>query len=285
MPPARFDDLYGKKAKSILSDDYCFDRKFKLTTKSKSGHTLSGEGEIKPKGVDANLSLKWNVNDQVAVDKLQIKSTGRLIAETTLKGLVSDLNVTVKVQDGGGEEPSGIVDFKYTKSKFTDDVSLDVTKGPAVTVSSTVEVAPNWILGGSVKLNSGFDDKKSPSIDDAVLLVLFAGDNFSAGGAINKSKQVTLSATTKTADGVDIASTCTAEFKEGKLVKPLLTIGGLYALDADSKLQSKVDSNGIVSANYILNIRPGVKGIVSGQVDAKNFAGDSHKLGLSLILG
>jgi len=285
MPPSRFDDLYGKKATSILTDDYCFDRKFKLTTKSKSGHTLTGEGELKPKGVDASLSLKWAVNDQVSIDKLQIKSTGRIIAESTLKGLATDLNVAVKVQDGGGDEPSGIVDFKLTKRSFTVDTSVDVTKGPSLTVSDTVEVAPGWIVGSTVKLNSGHDDKKSPSIDEFVLLGMYAGDNFTAGGAINKKRQITLSATTKTADGVSIASTCSGEFKDGKLAKPLLTIGGLYALDADSKLQSKVDSNGIVSANYILNIRPGVKGIVSGEIDAKNFAGDSHKLGLSLILG
>jgi len=64
-----------------------------------------------------------------------------------------------------------------------------------------------------------------------------------------------------------------------------LALGGLYSLDADSKVQGKVDAKGLFSANYIQIIRPGVKGIASVQVDALNFAGDSHKFGLSLILG
>jgi len=73
--------------------------------------------------------------------------------------------------------------------------------------------------------------------------------------------------------------------KEGDAKSVDLTLGAIHALDADTKVQAKADSKGLVSANYIQTIKPGVKGIASVQLDALNLAGDSHKFGLSLILG
>ena len=71
---------------------------------------------------------------------------------------------------------------------------------------------------------------------------------------------------------------------EAKKVKAL-TVGATYRANSETSYAGKVNSDGIVSANVIQIINPTVKLIASAQVDARNFAGDSHKFGLQLILG
>ena len=44
--------------------------------------------------------------------------------------------------------------------------------------------------------------------------------------------------------------------KEGDAKSVDLTLGAIHALDADTKVQAKADSKGLVSANYIQTIKP-----------------------------
>ena len=58
-----------------------------------------------------------------------------------------------------------------------------------------------------------------------------------------------------------------------------------FVKNDEQKVQAKVDNKGVISANYILQIRPQIKGVLSAQIDAKNAASDTSKFGVSMIIG
>lgn len=288
MAPTRYGDL-SKKANSLLTDDYNFDRKFKLTTKSTSGITFTTEGVLTPKKVDGKFSAKFVPVEGVSVDKLQITSAGRIVAEGTLKGYVKGTDFIVKVQDGAGKPPNGELEIKYSAPKFTVDTVVDVVQGPSLAVSGTVAPVDKWVLGGTVKYNTNYDQKKDPVVEDyGFALSHLAGDATVTLATKKKLTQFQGSVHVDVNKDTQVAVQCDASLsKDGKLgglSNVTLTLGGIVNLDAD-KVQAKIDSNGLVSANYHVNIRPGLKGIASAQLDALNFVGDSHKLGLALVLG
>jgi len=45
LAPVRYADL-SKKTSDLLSNDYCYDKKFKLTTKSATGTVFTAEGTL-----------------------------------------------------------------------------------------------------------------------------------------------------------------------------------------------------------------------------------------------
>jgi voltage-dependent anion channel protein 2 len=284
MAPTRFGD-FSKKTGDLLSNDYSFDRKFKLTTKSSAGVTFTTEGTLKPKKLDGKLTAKWSPADGLLVDKLSISSEGRLVGEATLKNAVKNTDLICKVQDGAGDAPAGELEVKYTHDKFTLDCGVDVVNGPTLSASGSAALgATGLTIGASVKLDTKLDEANgAPVLKDYNAAVSYVKNDVTCVLATkDKLKQVSLSVYNDLNKDTQLGAQCDF-LSKGELKS--MQFGALYRIDADTQLQTKVDNKGTVSANYILAIRPGVKGIVSAQVDALNFAGDAHKLGLSLILG
>jgi voltage-dependent anion channel protein 2 len=284
MAPTRFGD-FSKKTGDLLSNDYSFDRKFKLTTKSAAGVTFTTESTLKPKKLDAKLTAKWSPADGLFVDKLSISSEGRLAGEATLKNALSNTDLICKVQDGGGEAPAGELEVKYTHNNFTFDFGVDVVNGPTLSASGSALVGTTGLtLGGSLKLDTKLDGPNgSPDLKDYNAGLAYVHKDVTVVVSTkDKFKEVGVSVYEDLNKDVQLGAQCNF-LSKGELKS--LNFGVLYQLDANTKLQTKVDNKGIVSANYILGLQPGVKGIASVQVDALNFAGDAHKLGLSLILG
>jgi len=286
MAPTRYSDV-PKKATNLLTDDYNFDRKFKLVSKSASGISFTSEGTLAPKKVDAKLTVKFSPAPGVSVDKAQITSAGRVVGEATFKGVVKNTDVVVKVQDGAGKAPSGEVEVKYTAPKFTIDSTIDVVQGPSLTLAGTVAPVDKWVVGATAKYNTNLDAKKDPVFEDyGVTIAHQTSDATLALATKSKVSAVSLTAYVEPSDVAQVAFQADASLKsDAKLADVALAVGGVYVLDKDSKVQAKVDSKGIVSANYHITLRPNVKGIASAQVDALQIAGDNHKFGLSLILG
>jgi len=284
MAPTRFGD-FSKKTSDLLNNDFSFDRKFKLTTKSAAGVTFTTEGTLKPKKLDAKLTAKWSPAEGLFVDKLAISSEGRLAGEATLKNALKNTDLICRVQDGGGDAPAGELEVKYSHDKFTFDCGVDVVNGPTILASGSAGIgATGLIFGASLKLDTKLDEANgSPELKDYNAGVSYIHKDVTAVlSTKDKLKEVSLAVyndlSKETQLGVQCNFLCKGELKS-------MQVGALYQIDADTKLQAKVDNKGIVSANYILALRPGAKGIASVQVDALNFAGDAHKLGLSLILG
>jgi len=284
MAPIRVGD-FSKKTSVLLNNDFSFDRKFKLTTKSAAGVTFTTEGTLKPKKLDGKLTAKWSPAEGLLVDKLSISSEGRLAGEATLKNALKNTDLVCKVQDGAGEPPAGELEVKYTHDMFTCDVGVDVVNGPTVSLSGSATVGNTGLtLGGSLKLDTKLDEANgAPDLKDySAALSYVQKDVTCVVSTKDRLKEVSLAVYNDLSKDTQLGVQCNFLTK-GELKS--MNVGAMYQIDADTKLQAKVDNKGIVSANYILAFRPGAKGIASVQVDALNFAGDAHKLGLSLILG
>jgi voltage-dependent anion channel protein 2 len=284
MAPVRLGD-FSKKTSDLLTNDFSFDRKFKLTTKSAAGVTFTTEGTLKPKKLDGKLTAKWSPADGLLVDKLSISSEGRLAGEATLKNALKNTDLVCRVQDGGGDAPAGELEVKYTQDMFTFDCGVDVVNGPTLLASGSANVGTTGLtVGGSMKLDTKLDEANgSPVLKDYNAAVSYVQKDVTCVlSTKDKMKEVTLAVFNDVSKDAQLGVQCNFLAK-GELKS--MHVGAMYQIDADTKLQTKVDNKGIVSANYILAFRPGCKGIASVQVDALNFAGDAHKLGLSLILG
>merc|ERR1711871_80070 len=103
----------------------------------------------------------------------------------------------------------------------------------------------------------------------------YIADDFTASlSTTNKASVYGVSLHHNVSAGTQIASQFDFNSKDSGKV---LTVGGIYKVDSETKFQGKIDSNGVVSSNWIQSLRPQVQLIASAQVDAKNFTGDSHK--------
>lgn len=278
MAPPAFKKV-SKAADDLMGNDYCFDQKFKLKTKTTNGVELTSELTMKPKAVGAKLTSAFKPFDGIKVDKLSVTTDGRLITEATLNNAMEGMTLKVKAEDGASKAPAGELVVDYKTDNLMINTSVDVVEGPTLSGAATMGYE-GFIFGGQFKYNTAFDksDAKA-SLTDYNAAVAYKGADYSASLLTKKkASQYHVAVHQKVSKDVEVATTYAHSSK-------LLTIGGIYKLDDATKFQGKVASTGIVSMNVIQQVKPKVKLIASAQVDAKNFVQDSHKFGLQLILG
>lgn len=280
MAPSKFKDV-GKAANDLINNDYCFDRKLKLKTKSASGVTLTTEGTLKPKGVSGKLTAEFSPFEGINIKKLGVTTDGRFQTEAALLNAVDGVTFTVKAEDGADKPPAGelCVDYKHDSCTVNGSVDVCDLNGPTLYGASTFAY-DKFTVGGEVRYNTGFDSTDgAPSVVDYNAVAAFDGGDFVASVSTKKKlSNASVSVHQSYSKDVQLATTYNHGAK-------LLTVGGIYNLDSATKLQGKMNSNGIVSANAIQKVGAGVKLISSVEVDAKNFSSDSHKFGLQLVLG
>lgn len=282
MAPTRVGD-FSKKANDLLTNDYCFDRKFKLTVKHSGGVTFTQETLV-GKSFDAKLTAKFAVMDGVSVEKATISNSGRFQGEMTVKFPAQNTDVVLKMEEGGGKEGAGSFEFKHSQNKFTFDNGFDVAS-TALTTSGSFAVNDQLVVGGSVKVDTRIDAGfKGAALKDFGVSAVFT----------DKGKQVSLvtkeklqNATLSLHGDLDKKTVGAAQVtvKNFDFGGASLALGAIYSIDDEQKIQAKVDNKGVISANYILQLRPQIKGILSAQVDAKNAASDTSKFGVSMIIG
>mmetsp|Transcript_16042 Transcript_16042/g.18151 ORF Transcript_16042/g.18151 Transcript_16042/m.18151 type:complete len:279 (+) Transcript_16042:201-1037(+) len=278
MAPPKFKDI-SKSANDLMNNDYCFDRKFKLKSKTTNGVELTSELSMKPKGVSAKLTSKFSPFEGISVDKLSVTTAGRFITEASLKNAMDGVSLKVKAEDGASMAPAGELCLDYKADNAIVNLSVDVVEGPTLKGASAFSYE-GFVFGGELKYNTAFDNKDAKaSLEDYNAAVAYKGADYTASlSTKKKASQYNVAVHHKVSKGVEVATTYAHSSK-------LLTIGGIYKFDDATKFQGKIDSKGTVSANVIQQVRPKVKLIASAQVDAKNFAQDTHKFGLQLVLG
>mmetsp|Transcript_7552 Transcript_7552/g.12181 ORF Transcript_7552/g.12181 Transcript_7552/m.12181 type:complete len:280 (-) Transcript_7552:83-922(-) len=279
MAPPVFKDI-AKPANDLINNDYCFDRKFKLKTKTANGLEITTEGCMKAKGVSGKLTGKFSPFQGITIKKLGVSTEGRFESEATLTDAVDGVTFTVKASDGADRPPSGelLVDFKSDAATVNASVDVCDVSGPTLYGGATFSY-DSFLVGGEARYCTAFDSNGSPSLTDYNAAVGYNGGDYCvAVSTKKKASDCTLSVHQNYSKDTKIATTYNHRSK-------LLTVGAIYTHDSTTKFQGKVTSTGVVSANAIQTIAAGVKLISSVEVDAKNFAGDSHKFGLQLILG
>lgn len=282
MAPPSYDDI-SKTANDILNNDYCFNKKLKVKTKTANGVAITVENVLAASSVSGKLTTKFKPFDGIQVNKFGVKTNGRVFVDATLDNALAGAEFTVKAEDGAGKAPSGSLSMNYSADSFKVDTNLDFVKGPTLYAAGTFGY-DGFVLGGEVKYNTEFDDSDSGAkLEDYNGSLSYVGDDFTASLSTSSKASVygvsihhNVSSSTKVATQFDFNSA-----DAGKV----LTLGGITTVDSETKVQGKIDSNGIVSANWIQTVRPQVQVIASAQLDAKNFNGDSHKFGLQLVLG
>lgn len=273
----------AKSASDLLNNDYVFQaQKLKISTKTANGVSFTTEGTLKgSKGVAGKLTAKFSPFENIQVKKLSVSTAGRFSTEASLNNAVEGVTFTVKAEEGAAAPPAGELVVDYKSDSLTVNSSVDVcdVNGPTLYGASTFAY-DNFLVGGEVRYSTGFDSSEGkPSVVDYNGCLSYNGGDFTASvHTKKKTSNVLLSVHQNYSKGVQLASQYDHSAK-------LLTVGGLYKLDQSTTFQGKMSSNGVVSANAIQTIAAGVKLISSAEVDAKNFAGDSHKFGLQLILG
>lgn len=278
MAPPKFKDV-SKAANDLLNNDYCFDRKFKLKTITGTGLELTTEGTMKPKSVDGKLTAFFKPFQGITVNKLSVTTAGRLITEATLDDAMEGMSLTVKAEDGAELPPAGELCVNYKTDNLNLDASVEVVDGPTLYGAASF-LYEGFVLGGEIKYNTLYDDKDGKSsLEDYNGALAYMGPDYTAS-VYTKKKASELHV------GIHHAVNKDAEIATSySHASKLLTVGGIYKLDKQTKLQGKIDSTGIVSMNAIQQVQPKVKLIFSAQVDAKNFVADSHKFGMQLVLG
>jgi len=271
----------SKSASDLLNNDYCFDRKFKLKTKTANGVEFTVENVMGSKGVAGKLTTKCSPMDGIKVEKAGVKTDGRLFGEFKLTNAVKGAEFTLKAEDGAGKAPAGNFAVNYSTGSVNLDANVDVVNGPTIYGAGTFGY-DNFTLGGEVKYNTDFDGEGSASVQDYNGAVAYSGRDFTASLTTKKKAS---SYSLAYHHSVNASTTVATQFDFSASAAKTLTVGGIYKWDSQTKFQGKFDSNGVASANWIQVLRPQVKLISSAQVNAKDFSGDSHKFGMSLILG
>jgi len=280
MAPPKYDDV-TKSASDLLNNDYCFDRKFKLKTKTANGIEVTVENVLGSKGVAGKLTAKCSPFDGVKVEKAGVKTDGRLFGEFKLVNALEGAVFTLKAEDGAGKAPAGEFAVNYQTGSLNMDASVDVVNGPSMSGAATFAY-DSFVLGGEVKYNTDFDGEGSASVTDFNGALAYSTSDFSAAlKTSNKASVYGLSIHHNVNRSTQVAT----QFDFCNSGTKSLTVGGIYKWDSETKFQGKLNSSGVVSANWIQALRPQVKLISSAQVNARDFSGDSHKFGMSLILG
>jgi len=267
----------------LLNQEYFFDRKIKLVATSLQGTKTTVEGILKPKGTSGTLTAKFSPYSNINIEKLQVGVDGRFKVEANLvDDAIKGAKFIVKAEDGGGRDNSGEAAVEYVRNNVRVDASVNVSGGPILYSAVTYE-KKNFTVGAEVKVNTMLQENGTAAVED---LNAVAGYNTPDFSAFVKSKKNHSVFNATFWHGMNPQTQVAGEFEiNPKSGAKLLTVGGQHIVDSETTFQGKVNSDAIVSANLIQKVRPQVKLVFSTSVDAKNFAADSHKFGMQLILG
>jgi len=277
MSPPTFGDL-GKQAKDIFGKGYNFGV-VKLDCKSKSETgvemTSGGTHVLESGKVNGNLETKYKCGEYgltltEAWTTENVLNTEVVVDDKVAKGLKLVLNSSFAPATG---VVKAAVKSTYKADIITvnGDTSLDASPvlGGAAVVSYK-----NWMLGGQV----GFDSAKSKltktnfavgfSAQDFTLHT-FCNDGAEYGGSLYHKLNKDLEG------AVDIGYSNSSNVTK-------FGMGCKYALDRSSNVRAKVNNASQIGLSYQHTLKDGVTFTLSTMLDAKNFAGGKHKLGLAL---
>jgi len=281
--PTKFKDV-AKSASDLLNNDFQLaSQKVKIKSVAANGTVITSEGTLKNKGgTSGKVGVAFDVMG-INIKKLEVNTDGRFTAEASLKATPA-LNTTVKVSEGGDAAPAADVSLEYANEQLAASLVCDVTDpaGPTLHGQASVGVAvPNstarLVIGAETKYATGLDSSSTPSVADYnVGAALEHGDLVASFHTKKKLSQPTFSVHHRRSTTMSLAAQYAHASK-------LVTVGSTFQVDPLVKVQGKIDSNAIVSANVHHTVSSNLKVIASASVDAKNFAGDSHKFGLQLI--
>jgi len=283
MSPVAFKDINKSADGVINSRDVNFDRKFKIKTLTANKIELTTEGILGGKGATGSMAAKFSPADGITVDKLSVNTAGRLVAEASLNNAIDGGKFVVTAEDGGNKAPAGTFAIKYGMDNLAMETKVDVVEGPTLYSCATLGY-DSFVFGGEVKYHTQYDDKNaSPGVVDYNFGVHYKAPDFTA--ALKTKKKASVMDISMHHDVCKSTAVASSFVYDTKKNSKSLSVGGTYKLDSSTSFLGTVDSNATATMMVTQKVTPAVKLIASAQVDAKNLTADSHKFGLSLIMG
>lgn len=284
-PAILFKDI-GKIANNTLSDDYDFNRKLKIKTKTADGVTFTTEGAMGARNaILAKLSSAFSHSSGLNISKLQVTTHGRVVGEANVANALMDgLKLTFKVEDGSLKNAAGVkyrpvgkFGAEYRAPTFSTTAEADFTNN-VVSTSGVLSIQNQFLFGASVALNV----EKSAVSDKNVALSVVRPD-FHASVVTKKNfGLISASFDHKPCSNCLVAAVLEHTLKQQTNA---LTVGGRYSPDKQTTYCGKINSDGFMSLALIQKITPVVALTTSAHIDVKNIEGESHKFGLGLTLG
>jgi len=277
MSPPTFGDL-GKQARDIFGKGYNFGV-VKLETKSKSQtgvEVTSGGMHVLESGkVNGNLETKYKCNEHgltftEAWSTDNILKTEVALDDKVAKGLKLVLNSSFAPATG---VVKGVVKSTYKADIITVNTDSSLDACPALTGAAVVAYK-KWMLGGQV----GFDSAKS-KLTKANFSVGFSDKDFTLHTFCNDGAEYGGSLYHKISK--DLEGAVDVGYSNGSNLTKF-GMGCKYSLDGSSIVRAKVNNASQVGLSYQHTLKDGVTLTLSTMLDAKNFAGGKHKLGLAL---
>jgi len=150
----------------LLEDEYFSGQRLKFKAKNQSDFVVSGEADLTPlKLPTASLTVN-KPGSIISLDKLRIKSDGKLLTEISLK--TSSFSKIVMNAEDGRQEPGkpirsfGKLGFELNLPSWSIDADVDVVNGPLL-YSSILYKYDNFKFGGETLINTHLEDNSRPT--------------------------------------------------------------------------------------------------------------------------
>lgn len=274
----------GKSQQEFLENDYFFSQKCMFKTRNEANILVSGEAELSSKGPQSFISIS-KPGSFLNLEKLRIKSDGRIFAEASLKPN-STVRFTVSAEDGRVEpgkplQSLGRLGCEVNSNHFTGTADIDVVNGPLIRLSAMYKHNVNMSIGGEAQLNSHFDDKDlSSEVSDVSIGFSSTGLNWNFfGKTLDSFGAIRLGYLHTVSPNLSVGSQLDYKLKSNA---QKITFGTKFKLESDSIIKAKLDSNAIITTSFVHSLSKHVKMTLCGEVNAHEWSADSHKFGVGL---
>jgi len=283
-----FKDL-GKRASDLFSKDFPSDKK-EIRTEWK-GQTLNGVTFETSLVKDKNGAILGTLTPKYKFKEYGAEISGEFNTKRDFKG---ELNVTDQFVDGlktiftfnKGAEIWSTLGYEYKHKLGTSTASIDYGKSKGSTLSASgvvgsqgfaFGVSGDYFLGGnSLQTLNGTVSYSSAEFD------------VTAFGRIKNQEEekneIGGSYFHKVSSDLAVGSEIVYDLSNPD-AKPKLTFGTQFALNYDTTLKAKFDTNGILALSYQQKFNKNAKLTVSSSIDTNNLSGKSAStFGLALNL-
>lgn len=228
----------------LLYDDYIYDKKVEVKTKTQAGmtYTTSGIQNGLDGSLSGNLSLKFS---PVAGSTVTSKffTSGNMTHEAVLENLgVEGLKLTLL--GGMGSKQVGVGTAEYVHKNLAITSAVDALFGPIAHTSATI---------GYDVFTAGLEaeyDSRTKDVSKCNFALNYSDGRESEATLtfLNKGDTAKLAYSHSARPDLSIAG----EFLyDRRIDAKLLTMGIKYDVDRDTSLKAKITSDGLVSASYI----------------------------------
>jgi voltage-dependent anion channel protein 2 len=265
-------------APRLLNDDYIYDKKVQVKTKTVNGltYTTTGIQSGYDDALAGDLSLKYSLVPGAEVTS-KFFTSGKMTHEAVLDRLgVQGLKLTVLAGAGGAKQVA-VGTVEYAHKAVAGTASVDALHGPVAHATATVG---HGVFTGGVE---GEYDTKGGALKKLNFAACYTDGNESEATVTFLNKGETGKVAYSHLARKDL--TVAGEFLyDRKADAKLLTLGVKYEVDRQTTLKAKINSDGLVSGSYLQEIRPSTTLVLCQKFDVSNPDKSTHKFGLSLVI-